>query len=118
MFGGAENIAGGEMTRAESFAEQFRLRSLAHTGRAEQHQTIKPCEFFVGRQADSVTAFNPGDSIIVIVHNPKVLAAWNVLIGTGTGSTRMSLANCALIASRALQTWQIKLVWLVNKRMI
>jgi hypothetical protein len=27
-------------------------------------------------------------------------------------------ANCPLMANRALQTWQMKFVWLVSKRMI
>jgi hypothetical protein len=29
----------------------------------------------------------------------------------------MSFASCSLIANRALQTWQMKLVWLVSRRM-
>jgi len=40
------------------------------------------------------------------------------MAGERTGSTRISWASCALIASRALQTWQMKPVWLVNNRMM
>jgi hypothetical protein len=68
MFGGAEDVAGGEMTSAESFAEQFRLRALAHARRAEEHQTIEPRRFFVGRQADGVAALEPGCSIMFFTH--------------------------------------------------
>src|ERR1035437_2893567 len=38
MFGGAEDVAGREMACTEPFAEQFRLRALAHARRAEEHQ--------------------------------------------------------------------------------
>jgi len=34
------------------------------------------------------------------------------------GSTMMSCASCWLIARRELQTWQMKLAWLVSNRMI
>ena len=38
-FGGAENVAGGEVAGAQPFAEQFGLGSLAHARRSEEHQT-------------------------------------------------------------------------------
>ena len=51
------------------------------------------------------------------------LGAGLTLIGKSVDvTTRISLpisfTNCWLIASRALQTWQMKFVWLVNSLMI
>jgi hypothetical protein len=47
-----------------------------------------------------------------------VQADFGAAAGWRTGSTQINFASCSLIASRALQIWQMKFVWFASSRMI